>query len=138
MRAFMFPPNLRQTLARTGSAIALTAGAILSTVSPTAAAEGDTLLFLAEDVPSGLDIDGPSIAIPTTQLGMVQLLEPLIAYEYFDEPNEDGVLMPDFTKPVGRLLESWDYDPETLVWTLHLRKGVLSCAGNEFTADDMM
>ncbi|MGR3804174.1 ABC transporter substrate-binding protein [Marinibacterium profundimaris] len=134
----MFPPNLRQTLARTGSAIALTAGAILSTVSPTAAAEGDTLLFLAEDVPSGLDIDGPSIAIPTTQLGMVQLLEPLIAYEYFDEPNEDGVLMPDFTKPVGRLLESWDYDPETLVWTLHLRKGVLSCAGNEFTADDMM
>ncbi|WP_428928962.1 ABC transporter substrate-binding protein [Marinibacterium sp. SX1] len=138
MTASFLSRRLRQTAARTGLAAALAAGSVLGAATPSVAQGGDTLLFLAEDVPSGLDIDGPSIAIPTTQLGMVQLLEPLIAYEYFDEPNEDGVLMPDFTKPVGRLLESWDYDPETLVWTLHLRKGVTSCAGNEFTADDMM
>ena len=101
-------------------------------------AQDKPLLFLAEDVPSGLDIDGPSIAIPTTQLGMVQLLEPLISYENAAQPNEDGVNVPDFNKPVGRLLESWSYDPDKVTWTLHLRKGVKSCAGNEFTADDIM
>lgn len=123
-----------------GSTLALVAGALagsLTTVSVGQAQE-QNLLFLAEDVPSGLDIDGPSIAIPTTQLGMVQLLEPLISYENAPEPNEDGVNVPDFTKPVGRLLESWSYDPEKITWTLKLRKGVKSCAGNEFTADDIM
>ncbi len=123
-----------------GSVLALAAGAMfgsLAIVSDVQAQE-ESLLFLAEDVPSGLDIDGPSIAIPTTQLGMVQLLEPLISYENAPEPNEDGVLVPDFSKPVGRLLESWSYDPERITWTLNLRKGVKSCAGNEFTADDIM
>jgi peptide/nickel transport system substrate-binding protein len=101
-------------------------------------AQEDTLLMLAEDVPSGLDVDGPSVAIPTTQLGMVQLIEPMIAYELPDEPNADGVRVPDFTKPEGRLMESWSFDPDRLVWTLNLRKGAKSCAGNEFTADDVI
>ncbi|MBP0615801.1 ABC transporter substrate-binding protein [Jiella mangrovi] len=110
----------------------------LTAFLPAAEAADSSLLFLAEDVPSGLDPDGPSIAIPTTQLGMVQLLEPLIAYADKASPNEDGVKMPDFSKPVGRLLESWSYDPGTLTWTLKLRHGVKSCAGNEFTADDLL
>ena len=107
-------------------------GAALCSVAapPAAQAQESTLLFLAEDVPSGLDTDGPSIAIPTTQLGMVQLLEPLIAYENQAQPNEDGVNVPDFSKPVGRLLESWSYDPAKITWTLKLRKGVMSCAGD--------
>lgn len=121
-----------------GAIAALASGTMLAIGSPAQSQSPSTLLFLAEDVPSGLDIDGPSIAIPTTQLGMVQLLEPLVAYEYKAEPNEDGVLMPDFSKPVGRLLESWDYDPATIKTTLHVRKGVKSCAGNELTADDLM
>ena len=123
-----------------GSMLALMAGALVGSFSaiPTAGADEQSLLFLAEDVPSGLDIDGPSIAIPTTQLGMVQLLEPLISYENQPQPNEDGVNVPDFSKPVGRLLESWSYDPEKITWTLKLRKGVKGCTGNEFTADDIM
>ncbi|MET0747102.1 MAG: ABC transporter substrate-binding protein [Rhizobium sp.] len=101
------------------------------------AADSKALVFLAEDVPSGLDIDGSSIAIPTTQLGMMQLLEPLVSYDN-KATNDDGVLMPDFSKPVGRLLSSWDYDAAKLTWTLHVRKGVKSCAGNDLTADDLM
>ncbi len=101
------------------------------------AARAADLLLLAEDVPSGLDPDGPSIALPTTQEGMVQMLEPLIDYAP-KGTNDSGYVLPDFSKPRGRLLESWDYDPKALTWTLHLRKGVKSCAGNEFTADDMI
>lgn len=114
------------------------AGTVFATMLGFSAAHASSLLFLVEDVPSGLDLDGPSIAIPTSQLGMAQLIEPLIAYEKKPQPNEDGVFMPDFTKPVGRLLESWDYDPATVTWTLHVRKGVKSCAGNGLTADDLM
>ena len=44
----------------------------------------------------------------------------------------------DFSKYEGRLAESWDYDPATHSWTMHLRHGVKSCAGNEFTADDVI
>jgi peptide/nickel transport system substrate-binding protein len=117
----------------------LVAGLMVTTaVSSAPASAQESLLMLAEDVPSGLDMDGPSVAIPTTQLGMQQLIEPLIAYEMKPEPSPDGVLIPDFTKPVGRLLESWSFDPERLVWTLKLRKGAISCAGNEFTADDVI
>jgi peptide/nickel transport system substrate-binding protein len=36
------------------------------------------------------------------------------------------------------LLESWNFDADRLVWTLKLRKGALSCAGNEFKADDVL
>ena len=107
------------------------------TAAMSGAARAADLLLLAEDVPSGLDVDGPSIALPTTQEGMVQMLEPLIDYET-KAANDSGVIMPDFSKPRGRLLEGWDYDPKALTWTMHLRKGVKSCAGNEFTADDLV
>jgi len=116
--------------------LAVPLAAALIGIAPVAA-QASQLLLLAEDVPAGLDIDGPSIAIPTTQEGMVQLLEPLIDYAP-KGPDADGVIVPDFSKPRGRLLESWAYDPKTLTWTLHLRHGVKSCAGNTFTADDVL
>jgi peptide/nickel transport system substrate-binding protein len=100
-------------------------------------AHASQLLLLAEDVPAGLDIDGPSIAIPATQEGMVQFLEPLVDYVP-KGLDSDGVVVPDFSKLRGRLLESWSYDPASLTWTLHLRHGVKSCAGNTFTADDVI
>ena len=63
--------------------------------------------------------------------------EPLIDYTPKGS-NSDGVIVPDFSKPRGRLLESWSYDAPSLTWTLHLRHGVKSCAGNTFTADDII
>lgn len=113
---------------------AVAAAALAITVSPTFAAQ--QILVLAEDVPAGLDYDGPSAAIPASQQGMVTLLEPLVGYAA-GPTNESGVGMPDFSKIEGRLVESWDYDPATLTWTLHLRKGVKGCDGATFDAKDV-
>ena len=94
------------------------------------------LLFLAEDVPAGLNYDGPSAAIGTSQTGYLNMLEPLAYYPY--GPVEDGVRRLDFSKHEPRLAERWEYDAASLTWTLHLRRGVKSCAGNEFGADDVV
>jgi peptide/nickel transport system substrate-binding protein len=94
------------------------------------------LLFLAEDVPAGLNYDGPSAAIGTTQTGYLNMMEPLLYYPY--GPTEGGVRTLDFSKHDGRLAESWSFDAPSLTWTLHLRHGVKSCSGNEFSADDVI
>ncbi len=102
-----------------------------------AALSAQEILILAEDVPAGLNYDGPSAAIPASQQGMVTLLEPLIAYAD-GEMSESGVVMPDFSTFEGRLAESWSFDPETLTWTFNLRQGVTGCGGATFDADDVL
>lgn len=106
-------------------------------LAPAAHAQQSQLLYLAEDVPLALDPDGPSSTVNTSQVGRINLMEPLAGYP-IKETNPDGIRIPDFTKIEGRLAESWEYDAATLTWTLHLRHGVKSCAGNEFTADDVI
>ena len=95
------------------------------------------ILFLAEDVPAGLNYDGPAVAINTSQTGFLNMMEPLVYYPY-DGTNDEGVRRLDFSRHEGRLAERWEFDPATLTWTFHLRHGVKSCAGNEFTADDVI
>ena len=95
------------------------------------------LLFLAEDIPAGLNYDGPSGGIGTSQTGFLNMMEPLIYYPY-GEANEEGIRKLDFSKHEARLAESWTFDAPSLTWTLKLRHGVKSCAGNEFTADDVI
>ena len=106
-------------------------------LTPAAKAQTTQLLYLAEDVPLSLDPDGPSSTVNTSQVGRINLMEPLFGYA-MKGPNEDGIRIPDFTKFEGRLAESWEYDPESLTWTLHLRHGVIGCSGNEFTAQDVI
>jgi peptide/nickel transport system substrate-binding protein len=101
------------------------------------AAQAQELLFLAEDVPAGLNYDGPAAAIPTSQTGMVNVMEPLFGYAT-NPANESGVVTPDFSTFEGRLVESWSYDPATLTWTLKLRQGVQGCGGATFNADDVL
>ncbi len=109
----------------------------------TAAAAGGTaeLTFLAEDVPAGLDGDGPSAAIPTSQAGIVNLAEPLVYYKV-KGPNEEGVNLLDFgfsdANFEGRLAESWTFDEASLTWTFKLRQGVVGCGGATFNADDVI
>jgi peptide/nickel transport system substrate-binding protein len=110
--------------------------AALAAATPAAAAETQ-LLYLAEDVPVALNPDGPASTVNTSQVGRINLLEPLIGFP-IKETNADGIKIPDFTKYEGRLAESWEYDPTHLTWTLHLRHGVIGCSGNEFTADDVL
>lgn len=117
------------------SALGFLAGSASQAQAPASAAPR-SLLFLAEDVPAGLNYDGPSAAIGTSQTGYLNLMEPLIYYPY--GPTENGVRRLDFNKHEGRLAESWSFDAPSLTWTLNLRHGVKSCAGNEFTADDVI
>lgn len=104
------------------------------TAAPVAAQE---ILILAEDIPAGLNYDGPSAAIPASQQGMVTLMEPLIMYKA-GATNESGVTLPDFGQYDGRLAESWSFDEATLTWTFKLRQGVKGCNGATFNADDVV
>ncbi len=113
------------------------AHASVAALAVAGAAQAQDLLFLAEDVPAGLNYDGPAAAIPTSQTGMVNVMEPLFGYAT-NPPNEDGIVTPDFSTFEGRLVESWEYDAETLTWTLNLRQGVTGCDGATFTADDVL
>lgn len=92
------------------------------------------LTYLAEDIPAGLDWDGPTAAIPATQFGMEQLYGRLVRYALTD--RGDGVLLPDYDQLVGELAES--YEQDGLEWTFKLREGIVSCAGNELTSDDVV
>jgi len=119
---------------------ALRSGAALAAVLAAGvggAASAQQLLILAEDVPAGLNYDGPAAAIPASQQGMVTLLEPLVTYAA-GGTSDDGVILSDFGTFEGRLAESWSFDEESLTWTFRLRQGVMSCAGNELTADDVI
>ncbi|SMY08167.1 ABC transporter substrate-binding protein [Flavimaricola marinus] len=113
-----------------------TATAALCALSVAGAATAQEILILAEDVPAGLNYDGPAAAIPSSQQGMVTLLEPLVGYA--DGETVDGVVVPDFDTFEGRLAESWTYDADTLTWTFNLRQGVTGCGGATFNADDVM
>jgi peptide/nickel transport system substrate-binding protein len=112
--------------------------ALLLCLRVPAAAHAETqLLFLAEDVPAGLDFDGPAATINTSQTGYLNLLEPMIDYAY-GGMNDDGVRLLDFSKFEGRLVESWEFDAKNLTWTFHLRHGVKGCNGATFDADDVL
>ncbi len=114
-----------------------------TTAAPTttAAPEPVQLTVLAEDIPSGLDYDGPSAAIPTSQTGMVNLQEYLVYYKSAGA-NSEGVGLLDFGFSdehfEGRLAESWSFDEASLTWTFNLREGVVGCNGATFNADDVL
>ncbi|GAA2234712.1 ABC transporter substrate-binding protein [Herbiconiux moechotypicola] len=52
--------------------------------------------------------------------------------------NADGDLQQDYFSFEGELAESYDVSDDGLTYTFHLREGVLSQAGNELTADDVL
>jgi peptide/nickel transport system substrate-binding protein len=116
------------------STTAITATLAAAVAAPVAAQD---ILILAEDVPAGLNYDGPSAAIPASQQGMVTLMEPLIMYKA-GAANDTGVTLPDFSQYEGRLAESWTFDEASLTWTFKLRQGVKGCNGATFNADDVV
>ena len=69
------------------------------------AAQARDLLVLADDIPAGLDYDGPSASLIPTYGGIANLLEPLVYYA-LGEVNEEGVQLLDFNAFEGRLAES--------------------------------
>ena len=128
---------LAMTVAACGGESETSAPATGQGETTAASSGGGELTVLAEDIPSGLDWDGPSVGIDASQTGMYNLADPLVYYAK-GEVNDEGVQLLDFSKPEGRLAESWDYDPDTLTWTFHLRKNVVGCNGATFNADDVI
>lgn len=113
------------------------AGATAAVAIAATTATAQDLLFLAEDVPAGLNYDGPAAAIPTSQTGMVNVMEPLFGYAT-NPANDSGIVTPNFDEFEGRLVESWSFDEASLTWTLNLRQGVMGCDGATFNADDVL
>ena len=124
-------------IARAVKRLGLGSAALSVALLAAAPASAQQVLILAEDVPAGLDYDGPSAAIPASQQGMVNLLEPLVGYASGGE-NEDGIVVPDFDTFEGRLAESWEHDATDNTWTLKLREGVQGCNGETFDANDVV
>jgi peptide/nickel transport system substrate-binding protein len=113
--------------------------AAAASASPSASgAAKSTLIVLEEDIAPTLDPDGPNSAHPQTQEIEDNVLEPLVSYPLSGPKN--GILIPNYrVNPLQfqpRLATS--YSRKGLVWTFKLRKNVKSCAGNTFTADDVV
>ncbi len=119
---------------RTGLLLATALG--LAASSAAARAE-NTLFVLGDGVPASMDTDGPSGTYPPSQEGMLNVLEPLVNYA-INPVNADGVQTYDYGKIVPGLAESWSFDTATNTWTMKLRQNAKSCAGNTFTADDVL
>ena len=86
--------------------------AFVAAVGMAGAAQAKDLLVLADDIPAGLDYDGPTASLIPTYGGIANLLEPLVYYA-LGAVNDEGVQLLDFDKFEGRLAESWTYDPDT-------------------------
>ena len=102
-----------------------------------------SLVVLEPDIAPALDPDSANAAAPELQEIHLNTFDPLLDYPLVD--NGRGVLEPQYQ--VGpqefepRLAESWSSvvnDDGTVTWTFVLREGVVSCAGNTLTSDDVI
>ena len=100
-------------------------------------AQEKSLVFVAQDVPITLNLDGRGGTHFGSQTAWVNLYEPLLYHEIVGR-NEEGIEIHDFNRYVSRLAESWSFDDKTLTWTFKLRRGVKGCNGANFTADDVI
>lgn len=112
-------------------------GGTESSDSGAATTNTSEIVSLSEDVPPGLDSDGPSASIPVTQMAIGNIMEPLVYYKD-GGANDTGVGLFDFNEFEGRLAESFSYDEATLTWTFKLRQGVVGCNDETFNADDVL
>ena len=117
------------------AALATLAGLGLAT-APAARAE-ETLFVVGDGVPASMDVDGPSGTYPPSQEGMLNVVEPLVNYA-INPANADGVQTYDYGTFAPALATSWSFDKADNTWTLKLRTDAKSCAGNTFSADDVL
>jgi len=102
-----------------------------------AMAQPKAMVAVFEDVSPVLNYDGPNSSSPATQMGIVQLMEPLVYYKDLGI-QANGARTYDFNNFDGRLAESWTYDAATTTWTFKLRRNVKGCGGTTFNADDVI
>ena len=118
---------------------ALAAALLVTTASaaPGASKAKSQLIVVADDIAPGLDPDGTTGASPAYIEAIQNLLDPLVDYPSI---RQGEVLALNYKVNAQqfepRLATSWS--KKGLIWTMKLRKGVKSCTGNEFTADDVV
>jgi peptide/nickel transport system substrate-binding protein len=111
--------------------------ALALTLAAGPAVAEETLLILGEGIPATLNVDGAAGNHAPTQTGLINVLERLVDYQALP-PDENGVVRYDFAAFAPALAESWQFDPQTLTWTLNLRRGVKGCNGATFDAEDVL
>jgi peptide/nickel transport system substrate-binding protein len=119
----------------TVAALATAAGGIAGTGAKSAAK--DTLIVLKDDIAPQMNPDGTNAAHPGVWDVFKNVYWRLVEYP---TTKRGDIIVPNYkVTPLqfkGQLAQS--YTKSGLTWTFKLRKGVKSCAGNEFTADDVV
>ena len=139
-------------ITRRGLAVAATAAlAALVVAAPPkpAAANQDTMVIAIGALPQGIDLD-KHVSPQTWSMG-AQVFEDGMNWESIDFPFSTGdawdpSTIPGFMYPdymgqktlVPGIIEKCELQPDGLRAVYHLRKGVISPWGNEFTADDVL
>ena len=104
--------------------------------SPTAAAT-DTLVIAAPAAATHFVYDAGTNVYPGQEIGL-QLNATLLKNPYSPSSADPAALVQDVTTFGPYLAESYEVSDDGLVYTFHLREGVVSQAGNPFTADDVV
>ncbi len=124
------------TLVSATAALALLAtGCSSGTTAPAAADDENTVAIAA--MPTSYDLEGNWAASNENYTLWSQTMVGLIRYKYVEE---DGVLVQDFNQYEGVLAESdepYTVSDDGQDYTFHLRKDIVSQAGNPFTAADV-
>jgi peptide/nickel transport system substrate-binding protein len=144
--------NSLRLLSRYGGATAVAVAVIAATAtlgSVSSAAAKDTLVIAIPGLPQGVDLDkhvSPQTWTMAAQLHASGLEWQLGPYPFgtgaFYDPNN----LPGYAYPVGYtnqytepgIMDACDSSADGKVMTYHIRPGVISAAGNEFTADDVI
>ena len=113
------------------------------------AADDDTVVIAIPGLPQGVDLDrhiGPQTWTMGAQVYALGLEWEYGKYPYGTGQYFDPDKLPGFAYPigytnrhtVGGIMESCDTAADGLTVTMHVRHGVMSAYGNEFSADDVI
>ncbi|MGD9535679.1 MAG: ABC transporter substrate-binding protein [Alphaproteobacteria bacterium] len=137
-------------LLATMAAIAFVAAASFGRSEPATAAEDeDTIVIAIPGLPQGVDLDrhiGPQTWTMGAQLYALGLEWEFGPYPYGTGKYFDPDKLPGYAYPigytnqhtVGGIMESCETAEDGKTVTMHIRPGVMSAYGNEFTADDVI
>lgn len=127
-------PTLLAVLAAATSIVLVGCG---GTATEEAGADGSTIVVLTPDQASQLSFDAGFVGTTDNFEVLENINATLIRKPYVDGAQE-GTLEQDLFQFEGLLAEDYTVSDDGLVYTFHLREGVMSEHGNELTADDVL
>jgi peptide/nickel transport system substrate-binding protein len=139
----MVPPTLRRRVSTrillaavvTATALALTACAGGKTTSASSADDSVTVLTPEQGTQISWDagFSGSANAFEVMNNNNATLIR-----KPYEKTSQAGVTTQDISSFEGVLAKSYDVSSDGLVYTFHLRHGVMSQQGNELTSDDVL